>query len=132
MENLNPITEITEVTGIIPYPPTTNRYWITKQSRNGYSKTVTRRKEAIQYVEDVYYLIRSQQCKALTSKHLRLELYVYPPDLKKRDLDNLCKAVLDALQRAGIYGDDFYIQQLYLQRMEVKKHGEIKFILRSI
>jgi crossover junction endodeoxyribonuclease RusA len=83
-------------------------------------------------VEDVYYLIRSQQCKTLTSKQLRLELYVYPPDLKKRDLDNLCKAVLDALQRAGIYGDDFYIQQLYLQRMEVKKHGEIKFILRSI
>lgn len=78
------------------------------------------------------FLILHQRIKSVASARLRLELYIYPPDNKKRDLDNLCKAVLDALQHAGLYTDDFHIQQLYVQRCEVRKFGEVEFILQSL
>jgi crossover junction endodeoxyribonuclease RusA len=80
----------------------------------------------------VGYLLLHQNIKAVGGERLRLEIFIYPPDLKKRDIDNVCKAILDALQHGGLYADDFYIQQLYVERREVRKHGEIEFILRSI
>ena len=83
-------------------------------------------------MQDVGYLLLRQRLSPLASKTLRLELFVYPPDKKRRDLDNILKAILDALQHAGIYADDFYIQQLYVERKEVRKFGEIEFILKSI
>lgn len=84
------------------------------------------------YVEDVRILLLHQRVKPVLGFRLRLELFVYPPDNKRRDLDNLCKATLDALQYAGIFADDFHIQQLYIERREIRKHGEIEFVLELI
>jgi crossover junction endodeoxyribonuclease RusA len=95
-------------------------------------KTVTRTEKVKKYVQDVGYLILHQRVKPLANTRLRLELYVYPPDNKQRDLDNVCKAVLDALQHAGVYADDFYIQQLYVQRCMVRKSGAVEFKLQGI
>ena len=39
-----------------------------------------------------------------------------PPDLRKRDLDNLLKQTLDALQHAGIYLDDSQIDYILIRR----------------
>jgi crossover junction endodeoxyribonuclease RusA len=86
----------------------------------------------VKYVNDVYYLLKQQKINPILAERLRLELYVYPPDLKRRDLDNLCKAVLDALQHAGVYPDDFRICQLYVERCSVRSFGEIEFILKGI
>lgn len=38
------------------------------------------------------------------------------PDLRKRDLDNLLKQTLDALQHAGIFKDDGQIDQILIRR----------------
>jgi crossover junction endodeoxyribonuclease RusA len=68
----------------------------------------------------------------LVSTRLRLDLVVFPPDNKRRDIDNILKAILDALQHANVYADDFYIQQLYIERREVRRFGEVEFILKGI
>lgn len=88
--------------------------------------------EVKKYVEDVGYLILQQKLKPLVSSRLRLELVMYPPDNKKRDLDNILKAILDALQHANLYADDFHIQQLYIERGEVRRFGEVEFTLIGI
>lgn len=103
-----------------------------KSSRHGFSNGVTRRPEVVRYMDAVVHLLNHQKIPHLVSERLRLELFVYPPDKRKRDLDNICKASLDVLQHAGIYGDDFHIQQLYVERREVRKFGEIEFVLSSI
>jgi Holliday junction resolvase len=80
----------------------------------------------------VFFLIAQQKIKALTGSKLRLQLLIYPPDKKRRDIDNVCKAILDALQYAGVYDDDFKIWQLFVERREVRKFGEVEFTITEI
>src|SRR3990167_10288033 len=130
------------VTGKLPYPPSINRYWKTsirkrssqqstsltlnpltgKLNRTGKMiKTVTREPAVIQYVNDVYYLVRQQRINPTFADKLKLTLLIYPPDEKKRDIDNVVKCVMDSLQHAGIYTDDFKIWILHVERREVRK-----------
>jgi len=52
---------------------------------------------------------------------LRATLDLYPPDHKKRDLDNVLKPILDSLLAGGAFGDDFQIELLVVQRRAVAK-----------
>ena len=56
---------------------------------------------------------------------LDVHIAVYPPDKRKRDLDNLPKSILDSLQHAGIYEDDSQIDKLTVERMAIRKGGEV-------
>ena len=52
-----------------------------------------------------------------------MEVYLYPPDKRKRDVDNVLKPLLDALEHAGVYENDSQIDKLCITRMEVKPQG---------
>lgn len=84
------------------------------------------------YFDDVRILILHQKLPAISGERLSLHLNVYPPDNKRRDLDNICKATLDALQFAGMFPDDYLICELSLKRCETRKNGEIEFALKAI
>jgi crossover junction endodeoxyribonuclease RusA len=64
---------------------------------------------------------------ARANKHLkgRLSVHItlYPTNQQKRDIDNSIKAILDALQNAGVYLDDSQVDRLLIVRAEVKKGG---------
>lgn len=49
---------------------------------------------------------------------LAVRLDAYPPDRRKRDLDNIGKAFLDALIHGGVYRDDSQIDRLEIIRGE--------------
>ncbi len=49
----------------------------------------------------------------------------FPPDRRRRDLDNLLKSVLDALEHAGVYADDSQIDLLVTKRREVVPNGRL-------
>jgi crossover junction endodeoxyribonuclease RusA len=63
---------------------------------------------------------------------LSVALYAYPPDKRRRDLDNLPKAVLDALTHAGVWADDEQIDSLSIQRCEQRKGGLLKVVVTEI
>ena len=48
----------------------------------------------------------------------RVAVYVeaHPPDKRRRDLDNLWKGVLDAMQHAQVYVDDNQVDDLHIVR----------------
>ena len=54
---------------------------------------------------------------------LGIVIYVFPPDKRVRDLDNLLKQPLDALQHAGVYLNDGQIDQLMIRRQTPVKFG---------
>lgn len=57
---------------------------------------------------------------------LYLHLVCQPPDQRKRDLDNLLKPLLDALQHAGLYEDDSQIDRLMIERGRLyRPHGRV-------
>jgi len=57
---------------------------------------------------------------------------LFPPDRRKRDVDNILKALLDALTHAGVYEDDSFIDDLRVVRGAVIKGGYCRVVLSQI
>lgn len=63
---------------------------------------------------------------------LRVEIEVYPPDRRKRDIDNVCKATLDALAKAGVYQDDSQIDILVVIRRGIVPDGCLEVKIQKV
>ena len=107
----------------MPWPPTVNHYLLRTRSGG------LRLSPAAQAYRREVWLAWKQQRKPCQSGRLSLWLYAYPPDARKRDLDNLLKAVLDALQHAGAFKDDSQVDHLVITRGERERGGRLKIDL---
>lgn len=59
--------------------------------------------------------------------------FFYPPDRRRRDLDNVGgKALIDALQYAGLFKDDCQIKKIHLEMLEPVPQGLCIVKLESI
>ena len=95
----------------LPYPPSVNHYYRHVGPR------VLISREGRRYREIVVVRLRSSGIKPL-SGNIELFLEAYPPDRRRRDLDNLMKCVLDSLQHAGAYYDDSQIVKITAEKHE--------------
>ena len=57
---------------------------------------------------------------------LKVDILVFPPDNRRRDLDNVLKAILDSLEDAKVFKDDSLIDDLRVRRMDTFKDGKIE------
>jgi crossover junction endodeoxyribonuclease RusA len=55
-----------------------------------------------------------------------MEVYLFPPDRRKRDLDNYMKGLLDALTVAELWTDDSLVDQLHIFRGEIVSGGSVR------
>lgn len=62
---------------------------------------------------------------------IKLSVYAYPPDKRKRDLDNVFKCLIDSLQHARIFPNDFQIDMLSIVRMN-ERLGKMYLTLEKI
>lgn len=108
---------------ILPWPPTLNTY---RAIVNG--RLITSKKGR-QYCKDVAKL-----CVGHMPEGAKLYVHVqaFPPDKRRRDLDNLPKALLDSMGKAGVYGDDSDIDRLEIVRMEPVKLGKVIVTIEEI
>lgn len=56
---------------------------------------------------------------------LAVTIDAYPPDNRRRDIDNLPKSVLDALQHAGVFDDDAQVDRLTVERCSQRAGGAL-------
>ena len=56
----------------------------------------------------------------------------HPPDRRKRDIDNIIKPILDALQHAGLFDDDFQIQKITATRHDVQDGGVVVILVETV
>ena len=113
--NSTPIFEIT-----LPWPPTINTYWRHKVA--GRLATVYITPEGKQYRKAVNDLVLEAAMIQQYLKQdgpLRVEIQAFPPDKRKRDLDNILKSLLDSLTHAGVWEDDSQIQDLRIYRSTI-------------
>lgn len=96
---------------LLPYPPTVNHYF--QRNRDG---SVRIGQPGLAFRQEVAYRCRQERIKPLTGR-LVVEVDVFPPDRRKRDLDNVLKALLDALKHGGAYEDDSQIDRLVVNRI---------------
>tara|TARA_R100001594_G_scaffold104467_1_gene139064 strand:+ start:3456 stop:3713 length:258 start_codon:yes stop_codon:yes gene_type:complete len=66
------------------------------------------------------------------SGRLKVKIDAYMPDKRRRDLDNITKALLDALSHANLFEDDEQIDDLHLIRMGVEKPGRVEVTVEEI
>jgi Holliday junction resolvase RusA-like endonuclease len=109
----------------LPYPPSVNHYW----RRVGARTLISRQGRAFR--ERVCSLLALQQRKPLEG-WLKVHLQFYPPDRRRRDVDNIQKPVLDALQHAGLYHDDFQIVSLLTDRLEPRDGGQLQVTITPV
>lgn len=119
------------VTLELPYPPSINHYW--RHTRTAQSFYIYISKPGMIYREEV--LAKAIQHKIQNNKplnelyflteRLQVEITVFPPDKRKRDLDNIIKAMLDSLQHAKIFENDNQIDKLIVTRNHVVKGGSV-------
>lgn len=101
----------------LPYPPTVNTYWRHVGSKVLISKTGRRFRDL---VEGQVMLLGLNQ--VILGK-IEVSILVAPPDRRRRDIDNVLKALLDALEHAGVYRDDSQIAKLSIERSEPVENG---------
>lgn len=102
----------------LPYPPSVNHYW----RRVGFRTLISR--EGRRYRMEVVARLAAVRRRPLTGR-LFVRLTVHPPDARRRDLDNLPKALLDAMQRARVFRDDGQIDRLDIERGAVVPGGSV-------
>ena len=107
----------------LPYPPSANRYI----RHVGYRSLISR--EGRTFRKNVCALLAGAgggSRKPPAGGRIALLMDAYPPDRRKRDLDNLQKPTLDALQHAGVYLDDSQVDLLVTRRREIVPGGRLE------
>ena len=104
----------------LPFPPTVNTYW---RYVGGSPRVSKKGRKYKSVVKDLVWLQRTTHPFEPfdPSKRLSAALRFYPPDERKRDIDNLSKAPFDALEEAGVFADDSQFDLILLSRHEIHK-----------
>ena len=74
-------------------------------------------REGRRYTESVVSILSSCGMTAIRRK-VRMRIDVYPPDARRRDIDNILKCLLDSLVKGGALEDDSLIRGLSIEMRE--------------
>ena len=110
---------------ILPWPPSVNHYY-----RQVGPRTLISR-EGRAFRRNVCALLGGGGSRKPPDRgRIALAMDAFPPDRRRRDLDNLLKCTQDSLAHAGVYEDDSQIDLLIVRRREPVKGGraEVRII----
>lgn len=114
----------------LPYPPTVNTYYRTPRSGKLAGRTMISEKGRV-YRADVMEAVQRYQLGRVPGR-LEVHIDAFPPDRRRRDLDNICKGLLDGLAHAGVIADDGDIDILRIYRKEYVKGGLVRVFVSEI
>jgi Holliday junction resolvase RusA-like endonuclease len=109
----------------LPYPPSINHYW-----RRVGAKTLISR-QGRRFRERVVAILEARRVRPLSGA-LAVEVDVHPPDHRRRDIDNVQKALLDALQHGGAYADDGQVVRLAIVKCAPVEGGKSVVRIRCV
>lgn len=99
----------------LPWPPSTNTYWRhPTKGRLAGRHLISEQGRA--YREAVALQVLAQNGRRLLDCPLSIDIEVFMPDRRRRDLDNLLKSLLDSMTHAGVWADDSQIHDLRIRR----------------
>lgn len=115
----------------LPYPPSVNTYW--RSIRTGkLAGRVLVSEKGREYQAAVGKAVkRAKLGKPLTTR-LAVDVLVYPPDRRARDLDNVLKALLDSCQKAAVFVNDSQIDTLLIERRWPVPDGRVELRISEV
>ena len=116
-----------ELTLELPWPPSVNHYWRSVLVGEHVRNLISAKGRA--YKRNVGQAVLEQTI-GRQRKHspfmgrVHVVLTLYPPDRRKRDIDNSTKAVPDALTDSKVWRDDSQVDELHITRSKVVQGGK--------
>lgn len=95
------------------YPPSVNNYYV--KTQRGVFISHKGRKFRDQFLADSHDQLAGME---KITQRVRLEIVMFVPDNRKRDQDNILKAIQDSMMHAGLIEDDSLIDQTFVYRGE--------------
>ena len=114
------------------WPPTVNHVW--KKTGSG---RVYLSKEGRGFRSTIGWLAKLARNDGVLPQEpfkgpLRVAVRLAPPDRRRRDIDNVCKALFDALTHAGVWEDDRQIMELEMAMDAPVKGGSVKLEIEAM
>lgn len=106
---------------VLPYPPSSNRYWRTCKGRTFVSKEANDYKDAVAAV--------MSRCIPIVND-VEVSLVIYRP-AKRRDLDNHLKVLIDSMQGYA-YENDSQIRKLTAEMFDRKNDGAVEVTITAL
>jgi crossover junction endodeoxyribonuclease RusA len=100
----------------LPYPPSVNHYW----RHVGLRVLISRQGRAFR--DRVRSILAAAGVRPMSGP-LAIHIVFHPPDNRRRDIDNVQKALLDALEHGGAYFDDSQIVRLAAEKRAAQPNG---------
>lgn len=103
----------------LPWPPTVNTYWRRRGARYFIAKP------GVAFRKRVGEIAMTKGIGQPLTGPVLVRLQGNPPDRRKRDLDNILKAVFDSLRHAGVYVDDAQVSRIEAEKLDPMKGGRL-------
>ena len=107
---------------MLPWPPSVNHYWGQSGNRRFIGK------KGVAFRSAVLQECLVGRVQAIEGR-LAVHISLFPPDRRKRDIDNVLKSLLDACEHAGCYASDSQIDELHIVRLENRKDGGCSILI---
>ncbi|VUC84984.1 bacteriophage V crossover junction endodeoxyribonuclease [Raoultella terrigena] len=117
---------------LLPFPPSVNAYWRSPNKGPAKGKllvSVAGRK--FKHAVRAAVIEQLRDIPKPSSAPAAVEIILYPPDYRRRDLDNYNKALLDALTYAGIWEDDSLVKRMAIEWGENVKGGRVEITITA-
>jgi len=98
----------------LPWPPSVNHYWLRRSDGKG----VRVSGPGVAFREACQWQVKAQKAAHGLTGPLVVDIVAFMPDKRRRDLDNILKALLDGLTHSGVWGDDSQVVDLRIRRAD--------------
>lgn len=114
----------------LPFPPSVNTYWRAPNKGPLAGRHLISAKGRA-YQSDACAAIIEQLRKLPkpSSAPAAVGIILFPPDARRRDIDNYNKALFDALTHAGIWKDDSQIKRMLVEWGPVTPKGKVEITI---
>lgn len=105
---------------MLPYPPSINRLY--RAGRKGYWMT----KVGADFKQKVLEVVINAKSPTFdTSNWLVVTILMFPDTNRRRDVDSGIKIILDSLQLANVFENDYQVRKLIVERMPKLTKGVV-------
>ena len=116
---------------VLPWPPSVNQYWRHPSSGPLAGRHLISEQGRAYRAKVTAQVWNEKQTHKLADR-LSVSILCYPPDRRRRDLDNVLKAALDALVFAGVMLDDSQIDRLAIERCAGQVPGRLEITIERL
>lgn len=115
----------------LPWPPSANTYY-RHVSRGPLAGRTLLSEAGRAYRKAVDAVVAQARARKALAVPLEVRIAAFPPDRRKRDLDNLLKSVLDCLEASGVIENDNLIESLSIYRAERVAGGQLEVQITAL